>query len=114
MMRPCAPIDGSLLQPLPGRPEVATLTRVVVRRVRSRTNTSSVALPSRGTRSVAGELNATYRPSALIAETLLWSFPGRPEPDTLTSVVRPARRSRTKTSTLSLTSPRTRSGASDR
>jgi len=53
---------------LPGAclPVLVTLTRVVVPVTRSRTNTSTEALVSPGTRVSAYESNRTYRPPALI------------------------------------------------
>jgi hypothetical protein len=65
-------------------------------------------LVSPGTRFVASEANATYRPFALITGLALSPLPGRPLLDTLTRVVTPRRTSRTKMSKNSLVSPGTR------
>src|SRR5438045_4567496 len=74
--RPSALITGSLL-PLfvrslaAWRPELETSTRSVRPLRRSRTKTSAVRFVSRGTRLVAEDSNATKRPFALRAGSVL-------------------------------------------
>ncbi|GAB3842080.1 hypothetical protein GCM10029963_14530 [Micromonospora andamanensis] len=65
--RPSALIAGVPAPASASVPSAARLTRVVTPVARSRTNTSSAWLVSPGTRFVAVEAKATYRPSALIA-----------------------------------------------
>src|SRR6476659_9672550 len=62
------------------------LTRCVVFATRSRTNTSVESFVSFGTRFVASDENATYRPSALIAGSFDASSATAPPMPTLTSV----------------------------
>src|SRR6476660_2244852 len=65
--RPSALIDGDPLPDFASAPEPWTLTRVIVLFVRSRRKTSEPPLVSLGTRFTDVDLNATYRPSRLIA-----------------------------------------------
>jgi hypothetical protein len=58
-------IAGWPLPPLPSTPALDRLTRTVVFRARSRTNTSLLPLRSFGTRLLADEANAMKRPLAL-------------------------------------------------
>ena len=62
--RPSAAIVASWPPRLTSLPAFETLARTVAPVVRSRTNTSVRPFVSPGTRSVAFELNATWRPSA--------------------------------------------------
>src|SRR5207249_4297465 len=64
--RPSPPIAGPPLAPFASAPALSTLMRSVVPVTRSRTKTSEASLPSSGTRLVALDVNATYRPSALM------------------------------------------------
>ncbi len=75
MNRPSELIAGRPLYPLASPPSRATLTGVVVRASRSRTNTSLNPFASSGTKFDAYDVNATYRPSALIAALKLASLP---------------------------------------
>ena len=85
---------------MPCAPATVWLIRCVVPACQSRRNTSVVPLVSPGTRFVAFEENATYRPLALIVALLLsllrlvWD----PVLDTSIRRVVPASRSRRKTS----------------
>jgi hypothetical protein len=90
---------------------VSTLARVVVRASRSRTNTSSKPLPSPRTRSLAGDAKTTWRPSALIRACRVLASGSPPAVSTVTRVVVPPCRSRTKMSSIELPSPATRSVA---
>jgi hypothetical protein len=85
----------------PGPPTYGHMTvmRRVVFAARSRTKTSVPSGPgplvSSGTRFVAREMNATYRPSALIVGTSLNELARTSASLTLTSSVMPRTRSRT-------------------
>src|SRR5438876_469355 len=128
--RPSALIAGKTLAPSASIPALSTLTRSVDPVARSRTNTSEALLLSSGTRLVAFDVNATYRPSALIAGDELSPTtvgvigigkPGSgadgcacsPALLTLTRSVLPDVRSRTKTSYTRFVSPGTRLVAPD-
>ncbi len=74
--RPSALIAGRPLSAFACVPDESTLTRSVVPVCRSRTNTSSVALVSFGTRFEAGDEKATKRPSPLMAGASLERWPG--------------------------------------
>ena len=65
--RPSALIAGYELGPLASLPSLATLTRVVLPVLRSWTNTSHMPLSSCATRLEAYDVNATNRPSWLMA-----------------------------------------------
>ncbi len=69
--RPSPLTAGQPLWPLGDEPPTARLTRVVVAVCRSWTKMSDHPPPSPGTRSLAAETNATYRPSALMAGRVL-------------------------------------------
>src|SRR5208283_5066495 len=75
-----------------------TLTRQFVPATRSRTNTSGMPLLSFGTRFDALLMKATNRPSGVMTGLVEAPFAAPPLVDTLTSVVVPATRSRTKMS----------------
>ena len=92
-------------------PSVVTLTRTIVPVCHSETNTSSLPFVSPSTKLLAFDLNATKRPSALIAGSPLEPF-GLPLAGLLTRVSSPLTRSWTKTSAWPV-SPATRLFASD-
>ncbi len=80
---------GGVPRPLPPArsvPSVATLTRVVVCALKSRTNTSGTPFVSLVTRLLALDVNATTFPSPLSTAPLLGPLPCVPEEDTLTRV----------------------------
>src|SRR5438552_3772355 len=106
--RPSAEIDGGKLVPLPCAPCEATLTRLVLPAFRSRTNTSLAPFVSPPTRLLALDRNATKRPSAEIGAAKLSPLACAPWELTLTRVVLPVLRSRTKTSPTVFVSPPTR------
>src|SRR5918995_4357697 len=116
---PSAEIDGQALSPPnAGSPRAVTDAMRVVPAVRSRKNTSMSVEPSPCTRSDALELNATYRPSALIdgcsdcgRPLMYWG--SAPVEDTDAAVVVPDSRSRTKTSAPRLSSSGTRPSAKE-
>ena len=89
-------------------PAESTLTRSVAADVRSWTKTSTAAFVSPATRLVALLMNETTFPSAEIAGTSLVEFASTPAESTLTRVVVPLVRSRTKTSSVPFESPVTR------
>ena len=89
-------------------PALLTLTRVVVPVRVSRTKMSSIAFVSPETRFEALDWNATYRPSDETAGDTLLPFDSAPAAPTLTRVVTPAWRSRTKTSATPFVSPLTK------
>ena len=111
--RPSALMASIPLLLFPWVPSLATLTRSVVSVTRSRTKTSNSSLVSPATRLLASELNATKRPSALMAGKRLCSSPSLPSLATLTRSVVPLSRSWTKTSSSKLMSPATRLLAMD-
>src|SRR5690606_39797610 len=76
------------------------------------TGVQTCALPilSPATKLLANEVNATYRPSALIAGEPELLLPCTPVDETLTLVVTPQNRSCTKTSSNPFVSPGTKSG----
>src|SRR5439155_797933 len=78
-----------------------------------RTKTSTAPFVSPPTRFEANEPKATKRPSAEIDGPPLMSFPSMPAELTLTRVVVPVSRSRTKTSETPFVSPPTRFEASE-
>src|SRR5256885_1385746 len=106
--RPSAEIDGGKLVPLPCAPWEATLTRLVLPALRSRTNPSPAAFPSPAARLAAPEWKATKGPSAEIGGAKLAPLACAPWELTLTRVVLPVLRSRTKTSPTPFVSPATR------
>src|SRR5688500_4980090 len=85
-------------------PEAGTVTSVVTPVLRLRTKTSSIVpLGSLATRLLAFECQATTLPSALMLGEADWLLaPLVPETGTLTSVVTPVLRLRTKTSIMPL------------
>src|SRR5438445_6238564 len=106
--RPSAEIAGTQLAPFPCAPWEATLTRLVLPALRSRTNTSLAPFVSPPTRLLALDRNATKRPSAEIGAAKLSPLACAPWELTLTRVVLPVLRSRTKTSPTAFVSPPTR------
>jgi hypothetical protein len=99
--RPSPLRSGPLLLPFASLPLLVTLTRWVLPLARSRTNTSTAPLLSPPTRLVAAESNATTSPLLFTAgalERALMPSPCLPLLRTLTSSVRPARRSRRRRS----------------
>src|SRR6185295_11147542 len=110
--RPLSEIAGNQVLPsFASSPAELTPTRVVLPRFRSRTKTSGRWFVSPGTRLEAKDKKATKRPLAEIEGKALSSFPSAPVEPTLTRVVWPRTRSRTKTSYLKFRSPSTRFGA---
>ena len=93
---PRAPIELLRARKPPG----SELTRSVVPACRSRTKMSYVPLVSPGTKLVANEAKATKRPPAESEGVKLLPLPWAPPGPTLTRLVVPACRSRTKMSTL--------------
>src|SRR5205085_986013 len=92
----------------------STLTRLVLPALRSRTKTSLTAFVSPATRLLATESKATKRPSAEIAGRKVAPLPCAPCESTLTRLVLPVLRSRTKTSLTAFVSPATRLLADER
>src|SRR4029453_9389452 len=80
--RPLAEIEAPAAPPLPPSPDDATDTQVVVPVFRSWTKTSPSPLSSPGTRLPANESNATHRPSAESAESMLLALASSPADDT--------------------------------
>jgi hypothetical protein len=112
--RPVALIAMPRLNPVAWSPPVETLTRAVVPATRSRTKMSLTPLVSAGTRFVAMDSKATYRPLPLILTSLTtWSFACAPLVARLTRLVVRVHRSRTNASRLPFVSPGTRLGALD-
>src|SRR3989344_139454 len=111
--RPSALSRGMKLPSLAWSPPGPTLTRTVVFAPRSRMKTSCTALVSPATSVLASEKNATSRPSPDGAAHPLQPLPCVPSVATLTRVVAPVCRSRTKMSRWPLVSPATRVLASD-
>src|SRR2546430_14848954 len=101
------------LSPSPCAPWESPLPRLVLQVLRSRTKTSLTVFVSPPTRLFATELNATKRPLAEIDGTKLAPFPCAPWELTLTRLVLPALRSRTKTSLTPFVSPPTRLPATE-
>ena len=96
MNRPSALIDGARLSKSACAPFEETLMREVVPACKSRRKISGCEFVSLGTRLVADESNATYRPSALVAlearlefenTAPLYPFPSTPPVETLTSCI---------------------------
>src|SRR5664280_1655051 len=83
---------------LPEARSAPTLTRSFVPATTSRTKMSGMPLVSPGTRFDALLMKATYRPSGVMTGSVEAPFAGPPFVDTLTKVVVPATRSRTKIS----------------
>ncbi len=80
----------------------------------SRTKTSHVPLTSPGTRFVANDSNTTKRPFGVMPRALwLGPLPWPPPEETLTRIVFPVPRSRSKMSVTVFVSPCTRSEAFD-
>ncbi len=97
--RPLSEIAGNQMLPsFASAPVELTLTRVVLPRFRSRTKTSARWFVSPRTRFEAKDEKATKRPLAEIEGKALSLFPSAPAELTLTRVVSPRTRSRTKTS----------------
>src|SRR5947208_3247239 len=109
--RPSAEIDAAKLSPLACAPWESTLTRWVLPVLRSRTKTSPTPFVSPFTSWAADDPKATKRPSAEIATPMLSRLPCAPLELTLTRVVLPVLRSRTKTSVTPFVSPATRLAA---
>src|SRR5438270_261408 len=106
--RPSAEIDGAKLVSLACGPWESTLTRLVLPVLRSRTKTSPAPFGSPATRLLALDRNATNRPSAEIDAAKLSPLACAPWELTLTRLVLPVLRSRTKTSPTPFVSPPTR------
>ncbi len=111
--RPSDEMAGDeLAPPKHCEPPLVTLARVVWPAVRSRTKMSKLPFVSSGT-SAASDVNATNRPSPLMADSMLIPLACAPPAATLTREVCLAPRSRTKMSVAPLVSPATRFAASE-
>src|SRR5581483_6204744 len=104
---------GLKLSPSPWVPSSATLTRVTLFPSRSARKMSRLPLVSSGTRLSAPDQNVTQRPSGLIDGSDDIPSPCVPSEATLTRVVLPSLRSKTKMSPVLLVSSGTRSEAFD-